>query len=171
VDVGGTGVGVGGTGVSVGGTGVAVGGTGVIVGGTAVSVGIGVGVSGTGVGVSVIGPGVSVGGTGVGVGTGVAVGGRGVTVKVGCGARVGSGRGTRASRAPQAQLRDKINKRMGNSLLRVFLEAGIASPEGEPVNKNTSPPDGDIAYKRKPRRLSWGQCDKDYSTTRRMGQS
>jgi len=107
----GAGVGGAGTDVAVGGTGVAVGdGRGVWVGD-----GTGVGVAGGGNGV-LDGKGGFVGKIGVSVGTGVSVGGNGVGVKVGCGTRVGSGRGTRAWRAPQAQLRDTDMKIIGSAM-------------------------------------------------------
>jgi len=95
--------------IAVGGTVVGVGGTGV-----GVSGGTNVGVLGA-VGVSV-GVGVLVGKIGVSVGTWVAVGGNGVCVKVGCGTRVGSGRGTRASCGPQPQLRDTTRRIIGATI-------------------------------------------------------
>ena len=100
-------------GVTVGGMGVAVGGGGGV--GVADGASVGVGVAGGGKGVF-DGKGGLVGKIGVSVGTGVSVGGNGVGVKVGCGMRVGSGRGTRAWRAPQAQLRHKVTKIMGSAM-------------------------------------------------------
>lgn len=96
--------------------GVAVGGTGVGVGGTGVGVSEGTGVGVFGVFGVLVGGGVFVGKIGVSVGTWVAVGGNGVCVKVGCGTRVGSGRGTRASRGPQPQLRDAISRTIGTTI-------------------------------------------------------
>jgi hypothetical protein len=122
--------GVAGSGIGVGGTGVAVGGTGVGVGGTGVSVGVGVSVG--------------AGGVSVGVGIsgdlgGVGVGGTGVMVKVGCGTRVGSGRGTRASRLPQEQPATSVKATIGNTRRTVLRRARIVSALGKMWNTRYSP--------------------------------
>jgi hypothetical protein len=115
------------------------GGRGVAVGGT----GVGVGVGGTGVSVDV---GVSAGAGGVSVGVGipgglggVGVGGSGVMVKVGCGARVGSGRGTRASRLPQAQPATSVKAMTGNTRCTLTRVARIVSALGNMWNTRHSP--------------------------------
>jgi hypothetical protein len=107
-----------------------VGGTGVGVGGTGVSVGVGVSVGGGGVSV-----GVGISGDLGGVG----VGGTGVMVKVGCGTRVGSGRGTRASRLPQEQPATSVKAMMGNRRCPVPRRARIVSALGKMWNTRHSP--------------------------------
>lgn len=132
-------LGVGGIGVGGAGTGVAVGGTGVGVGGTGVGVSEGTGVAVLGIFGVLVGSGVLAGKIGVSVGTWVAVGGKGVCVKVGCGTRVGSGRGTRASRGPQPQLRDATSRAIGTAMRAPARKCPTRSITGWMLNNGQSP--------------------------------